>query len=173
MAPREKAEEVEPLGTGLSNEQFRDGGVLCESWEPVLRYAWDKGVAMRAYLDGLKAGRLTGVRCKKCDRTVIPPRAFCEKCFGADIEFVPLPSTGTVNTFSITHVRWDMVRLEKPQIPAVIDVDGTNPRAGILHLIDEVEPAKVKVGMKVQAVFKPASERTGAITDIRHWKPVK
>ena len=30
---------------------------------------------------------------------------------------------------------------------------------------------QIRVGMKVKAVWKPKEERTGAITDIRHFKP--
>jgi Predicted nucleic-acid-binding protein containing a Zn-ribbon len=44
--------------------------------------------------------------------------------------------------------------------------------AGILHLLDEVNPDDIKIGMKVKAVWRPADERTGSITDIKHFKPV-
>jgi hypothetical protein len=30
----------------------------------------------------------------------------------------------------------------------------------------------LKIGMRVKAVWKPEQEREGAITDIRHWKPI-
>jgi uncharacterized OB-fold protein len=42
---------------------------------------------------------------------------------------------------------------------------------GILHLLSEVDPKEVKIGMKVKAVWKPAEEREGAITDIKYFKP--
>ena len=32
--------------------------------------------------------------------------------------------TGTVNTFSICYIRWDMVPLKEPEIPFVLDIDG-------------------------------------------------
>jgi len=35
-----------------------------------------------------------------------------------------------------------------------------------------VDPKKVRVGMRVHAVWKPASQRTGSITDIAYWEPV-
>jgi uncharacterized OB-fold protein len=38
---------------------------------------------------------------------------------------------------------------------------------------DEVDPWKITRGMKVKAVWKPAEERTGAITDIKYFKPIK
>jgi uncharacterized OB-fold protein len=88
-------------------------------------------------------------------------------------EWVELEDHGIVNTFSICHVRWDMQRVDPPLIPAVIEIGGASKGMGILHLLGEVDPAKVKIGMKVQAVWKPVSERSGAITDIQYFKPVK
>ena len=43
---------------------------------------------------------------------------------------------------------------------------------GILHMLGEVEPDDISIGMAVEAVWKPESEREGAITDIKYWKPV-
>ena len=34
-----------------------------------------------------------------------------------------------------------------------------------------MRPQDIKIGMKVKAVWKPASERKGDITDIRYFRP--
>ncbi len=158
-------------GTPLSGKDFEKGKFLYTTYKPQLQYAWDTGRAVGRYLQGLKEGRLLGVRCRNCERTVIPPRAFCERCFRPIEEWVELQDRGTINTFSISYVRWDAVRLEKPTLPAVIDIEGTSPKVGILHLLGEVDPQQIKVGMKVKAVWKPEAERIGAITDIQYFKP--
>jgi uncharacterized OB-fold protein len=103
----------------------------------------------------------------------VPPRVFCEWCFHPMDEWVELEDHGVVNTFSITYVRWDMVRVEQPLIPAVIEIAGASKGMGILHLLGEVDPKAVKIGMKVKAVWKPVKERSGAITDIRYFKPAE
>ena len=159
-------------GTYLKEADFRENKVLYTEWDPNAEYAWDAGVAIGRYLRELKAGRLVGVRCDECRRIVIPPRNFCEWCFLPMDNWVHLPDTGTVNTFSLCYVTWDMQYLEEPQIPAVIDIDGTRPSMGIMHMLGEVEPDQVKIGMKVQAVWKPAEEREGSILDIKYFKPV-
>jgi uncharacterized OB-fold protein len=41
-----------------------------------------------------------------------------------------------------------------------------------MHLLGEVDPQQVEIGMKVQAVWKPAEEREGSILDIKYFKPV-
>ena len=87
-------------------------------------------------------------------------------------EWVYLQDTEVVNTFSLCYVTWDMVRVKEPQIPAVIEIDGASPGMGILHLLGEVDPKEVRIGMRVKAVWKPPEERTGAITDIKYFKPI-
>jgi uncharacterized OB-fold protein len=159
-------------GVYLRESDFQEKKILYSEWTPNAQYAWDAGVAIGRYLAELKAGRLIGVRCSICHRTVIPPRNFCEWCFRPMDDWVPLADTGTVNTFSLCYVTWDMRSLSEPEMPAVIDIDGTHPPVGIMHLLGEIEPAQVQIGMKVQAVWKPAEERTGSILDIRYFKPI-
>ena len=158
-------------GTPLTRQQF-ETEVLTTRWEPEALYAWDAGVAIGRYLEGLENGEIWGTRCRHCQRTVVPPRAFCEECFGPMDEFVQLQDTGTVNTFSLCYVTWDVQMLEHPLIPAVIEIDGADPLHGILHLLGEVDPQAVHIGMRVQAVWQPEAERVGAITDIAYFKPL-
>jgi uncharacterized OB-fold protein len=103
---------------------------------------------------------------------MIPPRMFCERCFRPTDDWVYLKDTGTVLTFSLCYVTWDVKRLKQPQIPAVIEIDGASPGMGILHLIKKVPPKKVKVGMPVRAIWKPENKRVGSITDIDHWEAI-
>lgn len=159
-------------GTSLSEADIESGRVLSVRARLHAEYAWDAGLAIGRYLEGLRAGQILGVRCRRCDRVVVPPRAFCERCFGPVDDVVPVADTGTVNTFSLCYVTWDVRRISTPLLPAVIDLDGTSPRVGILHVLGEVVPEVIRVGLRVQAVWKPAAERQGAITDIRYFKPV-
>jgi uncharacterized OB-fold protein len=165
-------------GHPLSDAEFRTG-VTTTPWTPTLEYAWDAGEAISRFLEGLRQGKILGVRCRRCGRVVTPPRAFCELDFKPIDEWVELASTGTVNTFSICYVTWDMKPLRRPQLPAVMEIDGTNPRMGFLHLVGGVSGRtveeirrQVRVGMPVRAVWKPPTQRQGAITDIRYFEPV-
>lgn len=166
-------------GTPLRDADVRSGRISLERWEPDLAYRWDTGVAIGRFLEGLREGKILGVRCHRCQRTVTPPRAFCELCFTPMDEWVELRDTGTVNTFSICYVTWDLKPLKQPQVPAVIEIDGTSPRVGFLHLIGGLRARsvegirkQVRVGRRVRAVWKPVAERIGAITDILYFTPV-
>ncbi len=160
-------------GTPLSEEDFEKGNVLYRHDQMEAWYAHDTGIAIRTYLAALQEGVLLGSFCATCRKTVIPPRIVCEWCFRPMDEYVPLQDTGTVNTFSLCYVTWDVKRIKEPEIPAVIEIDGASPLHGIMHKLGEVDPGDVKIGMRVQAVWKPEEEREGAITDILYFKPVK
>jgi hypothetical protein len=156
----------------LHRDDFDERRVLFETWDPNAQYAWDAGVAIGRYLQELKAGQLIGRSCSSCNRILIPPRMFCESCFRPTDRWVTLEDTGTVLTFSRCYVTWDMIKLEKPQMPAVIEIDGASPGIGIMHMLGEVDPEALEIGMRVQAVWKPAEDRTGAITDIAYFRPI-
>ncbi len=160
-------------GTPLSEKDFESGKVLSIRDEMKGQYAWDTGIGIGAYLAGLKEGLILGSRCDRCRRTVVPPRTVCEWCFRPMSSYVPLQDTGTVNTFSLCYVAWDVQRIDPPELPAVIEIDGASPTHGIMHKLGEVDPQAIRIGMRVQAVWKPAQEREGAITDIRYFKPIE
>ena len=162
--------------TPLSQKDIAQGKVFSLPWNPKLKYAWDDGVAISRYLKELKEGRIIARKCDKCSRILVPPRMFCERCWRQTDEWVYVKDTGTINTFAISHVDWKAGRLPKGQryyTPAVIDLDGASKGIGILHMIDDIDPDKIKIGMKVKAVWKPKDEREGAITDIKYFKPVR
>ena len=166
-------------GTSLSEKDFADGKVLFVHDELKADFAWDTGVAIGAYLAGLKRGVILGSYCSHCRKVVVPPRTVCEWCFKPMQEYVPVKDTGVVNTFSLCYVTWDVKRIKEPEIPAVIMLDGASELSetsvimgGIMHKLGEVEEKTVKIGMRVQAVWKPEDEREGAITDILYFKPM-
>ncbi|HEX78514.1 MAG TPA: Zn-ribbon domain-containing OB-fold protein [Dehalococcoidia bacterium] len=167
---REKIEEWP--GTALKEADIAEKRVLLTEWHPNLKYAWDAGIGYGRYFAELKRGRIMGTKCHKCRRVLLPARAFCECCFRTVDEWIRLKDTGTVNTFSIAYTDSMANRIKEPQIPALIEIDGSGGVA-IMHLLGEVDPKQVKIGMRVKAVWKPEAEREGAITDIEYWKPIE
>lgn len=160
-------------GVSLNEQDFEDGKILFNFDKLNAHYAWDTGVGIGTYLASLKNGVFMGSRCNTCRKIVVPPRVFCEWCFRPMDEFVPLKDTGVVNTFSLCYVTWDVKRIKDPEIPAVINIDGASPLHGIMHMLGEVDPKQVKIGMRVQAVWKPLEERQASINDILYFKPLE
>lgn len=171
-------EMIDKTVTPLKLKDIKGKKVVTAQWEPKLQYAWDNGPAIGRYLKELKEGRIIARTCRKCNRILVPPRMFCELCWRPTDEWIYVKDTGTVNTYAISHVDWKAGRLDiaggvRPYTPAVIELDGATQGMGILHMVDEIDPAKIKIGMKVKAVWKKAEDREGSITDILYFKPVR
>ncbi len=160
-------------GTEISSEEAKAVRYLLTRYETELRYSWSSGKAISRFLEGLRDGELWGRKCEGCGRTMVPPRMYCEQCFRPTDEWVRLRDTGTVETYSVSYVNADASRREgeEPILVAVIEIGGASPMMGMLHLLGEVSPDQLAVGLKVEAVWRPKSERQGAITDIRYFRP--
>lgn len=159
-------------GTPIKDEDIKLKKVTSVEDHPDIRYSWSAGQAISKFLNGLKEGKIYGVKCNKCKRIMVPPRMFCELCYKPIDEWVELKDTGVVQTFSISYIDPDAKPLPEPIIVAVIAIDGASHNMGIMHLLGEVKPEDVYIGMKVKAVWKDEKEREGAITDIKYWKPI-
>jgi uncharacterized OB-fold protein len=141
------------------------------SWQgdlPVMnRYTY--GLAGEKFFRSIKdEGRILGTHCHNCDHTYVPAAAFCERCLGKLDDWVEVGKIGEVITFTFLYVNYDGSPKDKPEIIAFVRFgDG-----GLIHRLGEIEPDRVNIGMKVEAVFKPKSKRTGSILDINYFKPV-
>ncbi|MGA1822473.1 MAG: Zn-ribbon domain-containing OB-fold protein [Thermoplasmatota archaeon] len=160
-------------GTHVSTKDIYKKNITYTWWEPEVQYSWSLGQAMSKFLMGLKEGKILGRTCKKCDRVLVPPRMFCEHCYGPTEEWVEVKDTGTIETYSISYIDSDARRIKDPILIGVISIDGASPLHGIMHYFGEVSPEDIHIGMRVKAVWKPAKEREGAITDIMYFKPLK
>jgi uncharacterized OB-fold protein len=170
-AAPDRTPPMQTLGpTPLKERQFRES-VGAVEFAVDARYAWDTGVAVSTYLRGLRDARILARECFRCRRVLVPPRMFCEQCFRPTDRWREVGDTGTVNTFSICYVTWDMQPLQVPEIPAVIEIDGASQGIGFMHKLGEVKPDDVSVGLEVEAVWRPAEEREGSILDIHYFRP--
>jgi acetyl-CoA C-acetyltransferase len=155
--------------THLSDAEFHGAtGSVDDSYDA--EYEWDAGEAMGAFLEGLRDGRIVATYCASCERTLVPPRKFCERCFRPTDRWTEVDAVGAVETFSICHVTWDMRPVDPPELPAVIRLDGAS-EGGFLHKLGEVSLGDVRIGMAVEAVWLPLGERTGSILDIAYFRP--
>ncbi|WP_218184355.1 Zn-ribbon domain-containing OB-fold protein [Aeropyrum camini] len=67
-------------GTYLSDKDLRALPGLVEH-TPEAKYMFSAGQAQSRFLQGLREGRILGVRCPRCGRVYVPPRSYCEYCF--------------------------------------------------------------------------------------------
>ena len=130
------------------------------------RYTY--GLAGERFFRAIKdQARIYGTYCSACDHTYVPATLFCERCLGEVDQWVDVGTTGKVHTFTLLFKNYDGSPKQVPEIIAFIRLgDG-----GIIHRIAGVDPFDMAIDLKVEAVFKPAEERTGSILDITHFQP--
>jgi uncharacterized OB-fold protein len=172
MAKKQQMPNKAP-GTHVSTRDIKENKIAYSWWEPAVQYSFSLGPAMSRFLQELKNGKIVGRKCNKCRRVIVPPRMFCEHCYGPSDEWVYLPDTGKVETFSISYLDADARRIKEPILVGVVSIDGASPMHGFMHYFGGMKPEELHIGMKVKAVWKPESEREGAITDIIYFEPAK
>jgi hypothetical protein len=135
-------------------------------------YTYTRGIAGDRFFEEIKKNaQIMGAKCKKCGLIYVPPRLFCEQCFEKLDDWVKVSKSGVVHTYTVAHIDIDGSKLKEPTIWAVIKID--NAHGGLVHKLGETKPENVKIGMRVEAVFKAKKERGGSILDIKYFKPVK
>jgi len=112
--------------------------------------------------------KILGCRCPTCRKVFVPPRGNCERCLTKIEEWVELPGTGTVESWTVVRYAEPFQPQKPPLVLAAIKLDGAD--SSLIHLLGGVPPDQVQVGQRVKAVF--AEERKGRITDISHFQPV-
>lgn len=133
------------------------------------------GPYMGRFLREIKENkRFVGNKCPECGRTMLPPRIVCALCHVEAEEWVVLSDKGSVVSFDVVFIptinpMTGKMR-EVPYATGNVLLDGGD--ATIWHFLEEKDPAKVRIGMRVQAVFREEG-RIGAITDILHFKTVE
>jgi uncharacterized protein len=121
------------------------------------------------FLRGLAEGRLLGQRCPVCGKVYIPPRGACPTDGVPTAAEVQLPDTGVVTTFCVVNVPFPGQRVKPPYVAAAVLLDGAD--IPFQHLILGCEPAKVRMGMRVKAVWKPREQWGTTAENIEYFQP--
>src|SRR5690606_38213207 len=82
-----------------------------------------------------------------------------------------LADTGTVTSFCVVNVPFLGQRIPIPYVAANIVVDGAD--IAFSHLVQEVEADQVRMGMRVQAVWRPRDDPAWgpSLENIDHFRP--
>lgn len=126
------------------------------------------------FLKALEEGKLLGGRTRngrdgKPGKVYFPPKEADPATGLALDEFIELPDQGTVTTFAVINIPFSGQRIKPPYVAAYVLLDGAD--IPFLHLVTEIDPADVRMGMRVQAVWKPREEWGLGIDNIDYFKP--
>jgi uncharacterized OB-fold protein len=121
------------------------------------------------FLRGLEEGKLLGARTGDTGKVYFPPKE-ADPATGLELDnFIELPDTGTVTTFAIINIPFAGQRIKPPYVAAYVLLDGAD--IAFLHLIQEIDATEVRMGMRVEAVWKPREEWGLGIDNIEYFKP--
>jgi len=134
-----------------------------------LPYQYFAGATGSKFIVALRDERkILGVHCPKCNRTFVPPRQTCERCF-ADLTdaWVEVQPTGAVTGFTVVRYAEPYQPKATPYILALIKLDGAD--TPIVHLLDGIATDDVRIGLRVRAVFSDTPRNN--MLDIAHFLP--
>lgn len=123
-----------------------------------LDYQVTAGASRAKFLRGLMEGKILGERCSGCAKVYVPWRGCCPTCGTADSTTIELPDRGTVTTFSIINIPFGTQAFETPYAAAAILLDGSD--LPLLHLLNNVPMAEVRMGLRVRAVWSDEPKPT-------------
>jgi len=122
-----------------------------------------------AFLKALEEGKLLAARTGEHGKVYFPPKE-ADPATGLELDqFIELEDKGTVTTYAIINIPFPGQRIKPPYVAAYVLLDGAD--IPFLHLVTEIDPADVRMGMRVQAVWKPREEWGLGIDNIDHFRP--
>lgn len=122
-----------------------------------------------AYLRAIAEGKLLGAKTGKNGKVYFPPHGADPATGQPTTEFVELPDKGTVTTFAIINIPFKGQRIKPPYVAAYVLLDGAD--IPFLHLVADIDAHEVRMGMRVEAVWKPREEWGFGIDNIEYFRP--
>jgi uncharacterized OB-fold protein len=99
--------------------------------------------------------RLMGGKCSKCGKIHLPPRPLCDNCLSTDFEWVELPKTGRLLTYTIIHVAPTQFQNMAPYAVGIVQLENGVKIPGMIR---DVPLDKVRVGMPLKMEFEEAPQ---------------
>ena len=142
---------------------------IVEGQIPV-RHRYTPGLAGDRFFRAIRdQGTVLGTPCATCEVVYVPGRAFCERCFSALEEWVPVGPGGTLESFTTVHVDLDG-RSAEPHDVGLVKLDGAT--TVMVHRLLASDGGAPRIGARVEIVLKQKKDRTGSINDIDGFRPV-
>jgi uncharacterized OB-fold protein len=154
----------------MSKLPEKDEGIYVHRSGLKVPYTWHAGEYATFFYTELKDHKkIWGTKCPECGKVYMPPRKSCPECFKQCREWVELGDTGTLLTYTVVRYSEPLIQpREPPYAYGIIKLDGAD--TAMVHFLGEVGLDKIKVGMRVKAVFNENPE--GNYLDIKYFKPV-
>lgn len=135
-----------------------------------VRYDYVPGLATTRFLRGLANKEILGERCQTTGEVFVPPRGVSPIDGLPTVEQVKLPHTGSVSTFCVVHIAFGTNAPPTPFCTALVLLDGA--AVSVYGPIQEIDYDKVRIGMRVEAVWVEDDQLDTSFENIKWWRPI-
>ncbi len=99
--------------------------------------------------------KLIGGKCRKCGKIHMPPRPLCDSCLSKEFDWVELPKTGKLLTYTVIHVAPTQFQTMAPYAVGIVQLENGVKIPG---MIKETPLDKIKVGMPLTLEFEECQQ---------------
>jgi uncharacterized OB-fold protein len=143
---------------------------MFSTWTMEFPYKHSTGDVIGRFLAGLRdQQRIWGQRVPG-QGVVVPPLGYGELDGADGGDWVAVANTGTVTAVAVVHEAVDGLHpAPAPFAFVLVKLDGAD--TALPHIVTE-KLDRLRVGSRVEAVWRPDGERIGSIRDIAGFRPV-
>lgn len=73
------------------------------------------------FKQGLRDGKILGLKCSECGEIVFPAQAVCNACGGSNLDVMSLAPRGWIRTFTVVHV--GPAGFKAPYVVAMVELE--------------------------------------------------
>ena len=133
-----------------------------------LDYTFTAGDATSRFLRGITQKKIIGQKAEG-GKVYVPPRGADPELGQATPIEVEVAQVGTVTSFCMVNVAFYGSSMELPYTSALILLDGAD--LSIMHLIQEIPAEEVRIGMRVEAVWRDDADIEPTLESIKWFRP--
>ena len=106
----------------------------------------------------LNEDKLMGSKCSECGALFVPPRAICQNCHGAKMEWIQMMGTGKLVAFTSIAVGPPAMVEEgygrdNPYCTGVVELDESPRVVARIEDVDASNPENIKIGIPLKVKF--------------------
>ncbi|NKR24241.1 DNA-binding protein [Rhodococcus hoagii] len=173
----ERTGRIQDIACFEPGESDTDSTATVSTGDPVtdivtpidLHYTHTASFEETYYLRGLMEGKIIGGRTDANGKVYVPPRGANPTDGMPTKEQVEVSDKGTITTFCIVNVPFLGQQIKPPYVAAYVLLDGAD--IPFLHLILDVDAGEVRMGMRVEAVWRPKEEWEYSLRNVSHFRP--
>ncbi|MBM4556039.1 DNA-binding protein [Rhodococcus hoagii] len=173
----ERTGRIQDIACFEPGESDTDSTATVSTGDPVtdivtpidLHYTHTASFEETYYLRGLMEGKIIGGRTDANGKVYVPPRGANPTDGMPTKEQVEVSDKGTITTFCIVNVPFLGQQIKPPYVAAYVLLDGAD--IPFLHLILDVDAAEVRMGMRVEAVWRAEEEWEYSLRNVSHFRP--